>query len=53
VTLLAGRPVAEALFQSVRAELDERELVLLTHAVALINAWNRLSAPFQTPPLQR
>ncbi|AZD35647.1 4-carboxymuconolactone decarboxylase domain/alkylhydroperoxidase AhpD family core domain protein [Pseudomonas chlororaphis subsp. aurantiaca] len=50
VTLLADAAVPDELFQAVRGEFSERELVDLTVAVAAINCWNRLAVAFRQQP---
>ena len=50
VTLLSESAVPDALFQAVRGEFSERELVDLTVAVAAINCWNRLAVAFRQQP---
>ncbi|SEK75747.1 alkylhydroperoxidase AhpD family core domain-containing protein [Pseudomonas sp. NFIX51] len=50
VTLLSESAVPDALFQAVRGQFSERELVDLTVAVAAINSWNRLAVAFRQQP---
>ncbi|AZD15670.1 carboxymuconolactone decarboxylase family protein [Pseudomonas chlororaphis] len=50
VTLLSESAVPDALFQAVRGQFSERELVDLTVAVAAINCWNRLAVAFRQQP---
>ena len=50
VTRLSQGPVSEALFHQVREHFSEKETVDLTMVIIGINGWNRLCAPFGTPP---
>jgi alkylhydroperoxidase family enzyme len=50
LTKLAGNGVSEELYEAVRAEFSETELVSLTLAVVAINSWNRFSVGFRVPP---
>jgi AhpD family alkylhydroperoxidase len=50
VTLVAQTHVPDDVFDRVRAEFDEKELVDLTLAVATINAWNRLAISLRAVP---
>ncbi|MDR3671216.1 MAG: carboxymuconolactone decarboxylase family protein [Holophaga sp.] len=50
LTQLPAQRVTEALQAEVSALFPGKELVDLTHAIALINAWNRLGVAF-LPPL--
>lgn len=50
VTLLSEDHVPDSLFEQVRAEFDEAELVHLTMVVATINVWNRLAVSFRAVP---
>ena len=49
LTRLADSRVSDALFERVRRQFDEAELVALTFAVIVINGWNRLSISFRPP----
>lgn len=52
VTLLAQHHIADEAWQRVRAHFSEQEAAVLTTAIAQINFWNRLAAPFRfTPPI--
>ena len=42
--------VSDELFEEVRNQLSEKEVVELTWAVAAINAWNRLAISFRSVP---
>ena len=50
LTLVADQEVSDELYTRVRAQFDERELVALTLAINVINAWNRFAIAFRTPP---
>src|SRR5215470_3341849 len=43
VTQTAGNDISEELFNRVRKEFSEKELVDLTFAIGAINLWNRLN----------
>jgi AhpD family alkylhydroperoxidase len=47
LTLIAGRDVPDDLYQRVREQFTDEELVLLTLAVVQINAYNRFAIPFR------
>ena len=49
LTRLANSHVSDDLFERVRRQFDEAELVALTFAVIVINGWNRLSISFRPP----
>jgi AhpD family alkylhydroperoxidase len=49
LTRLADSRVSDDLFERVRRQFDEAELVALTFAVIVINGWNRLSISFRPP----
>jgi len=49
LTRLADSRVSDELFERVRRQFDEAELVALTFAVIVINGWNRLSISFRPP----
>ena len=48
VTLLENGHVPDEVYEQVRKEFSEAELVDLTLAVAAINSWNRLNIAFRT-----
>ena len=48
VTLLEKGHVPDEVYEQVRKEFSEAELVDLTLAVAAINSWNRLNVAFRT-----
>ena len=50
VTRLGEHGVPDRVYDAVRAELTEQEIVDLTFEVMLINGWNRLSIAFQAVP---
>lgn len=50
LTLIAGGGVPDALYDRVRREFTDAELVNLTLAVVVINGWNRLAISFATVP---
>lgn len=50
VTLITNGHVPDAVFDTVRQQFSEEELVNLTLAVAMINTWNRLSIAFRVVP---
>lgn len=50
VTLLEEGHVPDEVFEEVRKEFSEEELIDLTLAVATINSWNRLNIAFRTTP---
>ena len=50
VTLVAQTHVPDDVYQDVRRQFDEPELVRLTVLVGAINAWNRLAISFRAVP---
>jgi len=50
ITLVSQTHVPEDVFERLRAHFSEKEIVDLTHAVAMINLWNRLAIPFRAVP---
>lgn len=50
VTLLENGHVPNDVYEEVRKEFSEEELIDLTLAVATINSWNRLNIAFRTTP---
>lgn len=50
LTQIAGKQTSDDLYNRVRTQFDEKEMVALTMAVNAINAWNRLNIAFRTPP---
>ena len=49
VTALKDREVSDDLYEVVRKEFSDEELVDLTLAVTMINTWNRFNVAFRTP----
>jgi len=49
LTRLADSHVGDDVFERVKAELGEADLVALTFAIIVINSWNRLAKPFRAP----
>jgi AhpD family alkylhydroperoxidase len=49
LTRLADRDVPDVLYERVKAELGEADLVALTFAIVVINGWNRIAKPFRAP----
>jgi AhpD family alkylhydroperoxidase len=49
VTLVADGHVPDKIFEEVRKQFSEAELVALTMAVVTINSWNRLAISFRAP----
>ncbi|HEY4201516.1 MAG TPA: carboxymuconolactone decarboxylase family protein [Devosiaceae bacterium] len=50
VTLVAETGVPDSAYQAVRAVFDEKQLVDLTIAIALINSYNRMAISFRNTP---
>ena len=50
VTLVSETHVPDEVYDQVRKQFSEKEIVDLTLAVVAINSWNRLAIPFKTPP---
>jgi len=50
LTQLPPQGVPDELYERVRTQLSEQEIVELTHAVMAINAWNRANVAFRTVP---
>jgi AhpD family alkylhydroperoxidase len=48
VTLVSQTHVPDAVYEEVRRHFAEDELVKLTHLVATINVWNRISISFRS-----
>jgi len=48
LTLIAGHPVPDDVYERARERLSEAELANLTIAVGLINVWNRINVAFHT-----
>lgn len=52
LTLVSQNHAPDELFDEVRKEFSENELVDLTYAIATINAWNRLAIALRAVPGQ-
>jgi len=50
VTKISERGVPDEVYDRARAHFNETQLVELTHAVAIINSWNRLCISFRNVP---
>lgn len=50
VTALGPHGVSDEIYERVRKQFEETELVNLTMAVIAINGWNRLAIPFRAVP---
>ena len=50
ITLLTEGHVPDDVFETVRKQFSEKEIVDLTAAAVAINTWNRLSIAFRAPP---
>jgi AhpD family alkylhydroperoxidase len=50
VTLIAEEGVPDDVWAELNAQFSEKEVANLTAAIALINAWNRISVSYRTPP---
>jgi len=50
LTRLSTSDVSDEVYAQARRHFDEKELVALTMAVALINAWNRFAVAFRSEP---
>ena len=53
MTRVAETGVPDSQYEAVRSVLDERELVDLTIAIGLMNAYNRMAISFRNPPQAR
>lgn len=53
VTRVAETGVPDEVFEEVRAEFSEKEIVDLTYLVVLMNGWNRLAISFRKAPKAR
>ena len=49
VTRIGDSHVPDDLFERVKAQFSEDEIVALTFAVVVINSWNRLAVSFRAP----
>ena len=50
VTRIAGTHAPDAAYDAARARFTDKELVDLTVAIGMINAWNRLAISFRAQP---
>jgi alkylhydroperoxidase family enzyme len=50
ITLLTEGHVPDVVFEAVRKQFSEKEIVDLTAAAVAINTWNRLAIAFRAPP---
>ena len=50
ITLLTEGRVPDDVFETVRKQFSEKEIVDLTAAAVAINTWSRLSIAFRVPP---
>ncbi len=50
VTLVSQTHVPDEVYETVRKEFNDEELIDLTLAVAAINTWNRMAISFRTTP---
>ncbi|PYV07455.1 MAG: carboxymuconolactone decarboxylase [Acidobacteria bacterium] len=50
ITLVRDGHVPDELYDEVRKQFSDAELVSLTLAVVAINGWNRINIAFRTPP---
>jgi AhpD family alkylhydroperoxidase len=50
VTFVAQGHVPDEVFEAVRQEFSEKEIVDLTAAAIAINSWNRIAIAFRVPP---
>ena len=50
LTLISDTNVPDALYENVRKQFSESEIVALSMAIIAINGWNRLAISFRTVP---
>jgi AhpD family alkylhydroperoxidase len=50
VTKISENHISDELYESVREQFDDEELVSLTLQIIAINGWNRLAIPFRSVP---
>ncbi len=53
LTQLPAQGVPDELYERVRGQLSEQEVVDLSHAIMAINAWNRINIAFRSEPGSR
>lgn len=49
LTLITDGHAPDAVYEQVKEQFDEQEVIDLTMAITTINAWNRISIAFRTP----
>jgi AhpD family alkylhydroperoxidase len=52
ITLVSQSHVPDDVFERLRTQFTEKEIVDLTYVVAMINLWNRVAIPFRAVPGQ-
>lgn len=50
LTQLGNGPVPDSIYEPLKTHFNDREIVELTYAVAVINAWNRIGVGFSLQP---
>jgi AhpD family alkylhydroperoxidase len=50
LTLISDGPIEDELYDEVRKQFSEKEIVDLSLAIIAINGWNRLAIPFRSEP---
>lgn len=50
LTIISENEVSDELYERVKAQFEEDDLVALTMAIIAINGWNRLAISFRTVP---
>lgn len=50
LTQLGNGPVPDSVYEPLKAYFSDKEIVALTYAVAVINAWNRIGVGFSLQP---
>ncbi|MFT3930248.1 MAG: carboxymuconolactone decarboxylase family protein [Spongiibacteraceae bacterium] len=50
LTLLGNGPVPDAIYEPLQKHFNDKEIVELTYAIAVINAWNRIGVGFSLQP---
>jgi alkylhydroperoxidase family enzyme len=50
LTKISENNVPDELYEAVREQFEEDELVTLTMVVVAINSWNRMAIPFRSVP---
>ncbi len=49
VTLIAGNPVSDEVYNEAKAHLSDEELAVVLMAIVAINGWNRLAIALEKP----